>query len=285
MGRKNPGNHYFLISPSFSAHLLPLEWTGLFIPSQLGDSMRRFRRRWLLLLLLLVPVLASGVFVLWAEDAAAPMPEALVALQSDAAVTVTTDGTLQFIPANPSGVGLIFYPGAKVDPRAYAPMAHALAEQGYFVAIPPMPLNLAVFGINAADPIIAAHPEITHWAVGGHSLGGSMAARYVQAQPAHVEGLLLLASYPDIDLSASPLDAVVVYGTLDGLATVEKVEATRVLLPTSSRWVEIEGGNHAQMGWYGAQSGDNSATISREAQQSQILDAAGALLDRLDTAA
>jgi pimeloyl-ACP methyl ester carboxylesterase len=245
---------------------------------------RKFNRRWLLLLLL-IPILASGAFVLWAEDSAAPMPEALAALQSDSSVTVTNSGTLEFIPTDPSGVGLIFYPGAKVDARAYAPLAHALAAQGYLVIIPSMPLNLAVFDINAADPIIAAHLEITHWAIGGHSLGGSMAARYVQAQPANVDGLLLLASYPDIDLSSLPLDATVIYGTLDGLATVEKVDSTRAFLPASAQWVEIEGGNHAQMGWYGAQAGDNEATISREAQQAQVVNAASALLNRLKTAA
>lgn len=245
--------------------------------------MRSWSRRWLLLLLL-VPIVAAGGFVVWASSTPAPMPAALAALQSDAAVRVTAD--LQFTPlAAAASTGLIFYPGGRVDPRSYAPLAHALAAQGYFVAIPTMPLNLAVFGINAADGVIAAHPEIRRWAVGGHSLGGSMAARYVQGEPAKVAGLLLLASYPDIDLSKLPLDVVVLYGTLDGLATVEKVEAARGLLPASTEWLKIDGGNHAQMGWYGAQAGDNDATISREAQQAQVLDAAAALLERLQNAA
>lgn len=244
--------------------------------------MRRFNRRWLLLLLL-IPVIAVGVFVVWANSTSTPMPEALAALQSDANVRVTAD--LQFIPlTNATDVGLIFYPGGKVDPRSYAPMAHALAAQGYFVDIPAMPLNLAVFGVSAADGIIAAHPEIAHWALGGHSLGGSMAARYVQRQASKVEGLLLLASYADIDLSALPLDAVVLYGSLDGLATVGKVESTRALLPASTQWIKLEGGNHAQMGWYGPQAGDNEATISREDQQAQVLDAAAALLSGLKAA-
>jgi hypothetical protein len=240
--------------------------------------MRRFNRRWLLLPLILL--LAVGGFVVWASSAPAPMPEAVAALQSDSSVRVTED--LQFIPlTSASDVGLIFYPGGKVDPRSYAPMAHALAAQGYFVDIPAMPLNLAVFGINAADGIIAAYPEIKHWAIGGHSLGGSMAARYVQGQPAKVSGLLLLASYPDVDLSKILIPVVVVYGTRDGLATVEKVEAASPLLPPSTDWIKIDGGNHAQMGWYGAQSGDNDATISREDQQVQVIDAAAALLGKL----
>ncbi|MBI1260068.1 MAG: alpha/beta hydrolase [Chloroflexi bacterium] len=246
--------------------------------------MRRFNRKWLLVIPIILIVAVAG-FVVWAGSAAAPMPEALAALQSDSAVTVKTDGLLEFIPtANQSDVGLIFYPGAKVDPRAYAPMAHALAAQGFLVEIPSMTLNLAIFSINAADPIIAAHPEIKHWALGGHSLGGSMAARYVQGNAQKVDGLLFLASYPDIDLSQLPLKVSVIYGSLDGLATVEKVESTRALLPASTEWVKIEGGDHAQMGWYGAQAGDNPASISREDQQQQVIDAAAVLLNSLKAA-
>lgn len=112
--------------------------------------MRRFNHKWLLVIPVIL-VIAVGGFVVWAEAAAAPMPEALAALQSDANVTVETEGQLQFVPtANESDVGLIFYPGAKVDPRAYAPMAHALAAQGFLVEIPSMTLNLAIFSINAA---------------------------------------------------------------------------------------------------------------------------------------
>jgi pimeloyl-ACP methyl ester carboxylesterase len=102
--------------------------------------------------------------------------------------------------------------------------------------------------------------------IAGHSLGGAMAARYALDHPDRVQGLALLAAYPDANLSASDLDVAVIYGTLDGLATVAQVEAARVLLPADSSWVKIEGGNHAQFGWYGAQAGDNTAAISREMQ-------------------
>ncbi len=189
---------------------------------------------------------------------------------------------MTFTPTgNAASVGYVFYPGGRVDPRSYAPMAHELAARGYLVVIPPMPLNLAVFAINAADPVIAAHPEITRWVVGGHSLGGSMAARYAQSQADKLDGLVLVSSYPDVDLSALSLAVVVIYGSNDGLATVAKVEATRDLLPAATTWVEIAGGNHAQMGWYGAQSGDNEASISREDQQAQMIDATASLLGQL----
>jgi hypothetical protein len=45
------------------------------------------------------------------------------------------------------------------------------------------------------------------------------------------------------------------------------------LLPTDATFVPIQGGDHAQFGWYGPQPGDNPASISREIQQAQIVQA------------
>ncbi len=73
-----------------------------------------------------------------------------------------------------------------------------------------------------------------------------------------------------------------VYGTLDGLATGEKIEASRALLPADTTWAPIAGGNHAQFGWYGDQAGDNPAAISRIEQQNQIVAATLALLKRIE---
>ncbi len=69
-----------------------------------------------------------------------------------------------------------------------------------------------------------------------------------------------------------------VYGTRDGLATPDKIAASRALLPADTRWVAIEGGNHAQFGWYGSQAGDNPAAIEHEEQQNQTINAALELL-------
>jgi len=110
-----------------------------------------------------------------------------------------------------------------------------------------------------------------------------MAARYAYAHPAEVRGLVLWAAYPDArnDLSDSDLDVTSVYATLDGLATSEKIEASRSLLPSATQWVAIEGGNHAQFGWYGPQSGDNPASVSLEEQQEEIVAATLLLLESL----
>lgn len=213
------------------------------------------------------------------------MPEALAALQSDDQVQVETEPWLLFRPVGEEPTtGLILYPGGRVDPRAYAVAARALAGEGYQVVIVPMPLNLAVLAPGRVAEVMAAFPEVKHWAVGGHSLGGSMAARFAHQNPGVVQGLALWASYPASgnDLSDHHLIATSIYGTRDGLATEEKIAASRTLLPPDTRWVPIEGGNHAQFGWYGPQAGDNPASISRQVQQEQIVAATLALLSQLE---
>jgi pimeloyl-ACP methyl ester carboxylesterase len=184
-----------------------------------------------------------------------------------------------------SGNGLIIYPGGRVDPRAYAPIAHSIAAQGYLVVIVPMPLNLAVFGANRAAAVIQAFPDIQRWVIGGHSLGGSMAALYTDKNREQINGLALWASYPasSNNLSDSNLKVTSIYGTQDGLATKDKIDASRALLPADTTWVPIEGGNHGQFGWYGDQPGDNPATISRQDQQAQILQATLELLKSVQT--
>jgi hypothetical protein len=213
------------------------------------------------------------------------MPEALSSLQSDAQVGVETEPWLIFQSvAEEPIVGLVLYPGGRVDPRAYAPAARAIAAEGYLVVIVPMPLNLAFFGPNRAAEVLAAFPDVECWAIGGHSLGGAMAARFVHRHPSAVQGLVLWASYPSAsdDLSARELAVVSIYGTRDGLATEEEIAASRPLLPAEMRWVAIVGGNHAQFGWYGPQSGDNPATISRQAQQQEVVAATLTLLADLE---
>ena len=230
---------------------------------------------------MLIAVLVG--FVVWASAPPAPMPEALAALQSGAQVQVDTEPWLIFRPGDSqTAVGLLLYPGGRVDPRAYAPAARALAGEGYLVVIVPMPLNLALSAPNLAAKVMAAFPRTGYWAVGGHSLGGAMASRCAYRNPDAVRGLVLWGAYPAStdDLSGYAVTVTSVYGTRDGLATEAKIAASRPLLPADTRWVSIEGGNHAQFGWYGPQAGDGSPTISREEQQKQIVTATRALLSR-----
>lgn len=245
--------------------------------------MRKFLQFFLLAILIML-IVAIGGFVVWGLTPARPMPEALAALESDPQVKITSGPWLVY---EPDGVqpetGLIIYPGGHVDHRAYAPLAREIAAQGYLSVIVPMPLSLAVLNPDAALDVINTYPEIQSWAVGGHSLGGAMAANFVYSQPGPAQGLVLWASYPasNNDLSNSDVKVISIYGTLDRLSTLEDIKASKALLPPDTVWVAIEGGNHAQFGWYGAQSGDNPATISRQDQQKQIVQATVAFLGSL----
>ena len=236
--------------------------------------------------LLVLMVLLTAGFLIWASAAASPMPEAVQSLQSNNFVQVETDPWLVFTPTSQEPTtGLIFYPGGKVDPGSYSPAAQAIAKQGYLVVIVPMPLNLAVFAPDKAAEVIQAFPEIEVWAIGGHSLGGSMAANFARKHPDLIAGLVLWASYPasSDDLSSSSLKVVSIFGTQDGLSDSGKIDASKVLLPQDTRYYSIEGGNHAGFGWYGVQSGDGEATITRTAQQAQVVQATLELLEELHT--
>jgi pimeloyl-ACP methyl ester carboxylesterase len=172
----------------------------------------------------------------------------------------------------------VIYPGGKVPAAGYGPLAQAIAGEGYLVIITPMPFNLAVFGIGAADAARAAHPEVATWALAGHSLGGSMAAQYVSDHRDGIAGLAFWAAYPATDLSTAPLSVMSIFGTLDaGAARMSGPEA-KAQLPADAVFVSIEGGNHEQMGWYTGQPHDAPATISREDQQAQVADATVTML-------
>ncbi|MCB2178368.1 alpha/beta hydrolase [bacterium] len=239
-----------------------------------------FRRITLAVVLLLV--VGTAAFVIWSINPLEAMPQAIAALESDGEVLVTDNQWMVFSPvtADPD-TGVIIYPGGHVDPRAYAPLANEIARAGYLVVLPPMPLNLAFTDINVADEIMTANPDIKHWYVGGHSLGGAMAAEYAANNAEKLDGLFLWASYSaaGTDLSAIPnLKVLSIYGTEDG--GVDEIRLSRERLPDNVVWVEMDGANHAQFGWYGAQSGDGVATISPEEQQEWILRETLAFIER-----
>lgn len=243
-------------------------------------SARRVKRQALFLLCLfviLIVALAAHILL----PIGSVMPEALAAMQSDELAQVERAGWLSFIPASdPVSSGFIFYPGGRVAPEAYAPLTRALAAAGSLAVIIPMPLNLAVLNWQAASAVIDANPQIQTWVIGGHSLGGAMAARYAHDNPDKIAGLALLAAYPEahLDFRGLGLAVAVVYGDRDGLASAAEVEASFAMLPEDARIVLIPGANHAQFGWYGEQAGDNPARISRQAQHEAMVAAILALL-------
>lgn len=232
----------------------------------------------------------TAIFVTWSLLAyRAQGPERRTALQSDARVTVAAaDGYWSFTPQAPARAGLIFFPGALVDPVAYAPLVHAIAGAGYASILVQVPRRGAFGGAEGPEVFdrarnAAARSSVRRWVVAGHSRGGVIACFVVRdGFPGLAGAVLLGTTHPrDFSLAGTSIPMTRVYGTRDTIADVDKVERTRVNLPPSARIVRIDGGNHSQFGYYGFQPGDWPATISREAQQGIVRQA---ILDALAVA-
>jgi len=211
-----------------------------------------------------------------------PLPEAIEALESDVLVEVTHEPWLTFTPTEDTpDIGFVFYPGGRVDPRGYAPLLKAIASEGYLVVVPEMPLNIAAFRPSIADRVIAAHPETNQWVIGGHSVGGAMAAQYAARHSESINGLAIWASYPPdwADLSSLAIPVTSIYGGREIGVTDSSVGARKHLLPADTVYVRIEGGDHHQFGSYEIDPKDHRANISRESQQQQIIQATLSLLE------
>lgn len=185
--------------------------------------------------------------------------------QKSSVLKEETDNMVICKPENPSA-GFIFYPGGKVEYTSYEPLMEACAEKGILCVLVEMPFNLAVFDVNAAECIQEKFPEIKSWYIGGHSLGGSMAASYLGENINSFDGLILLGSYSTVNFSATDIDVLSVYGSEDKVLNQEKYNENKQNLPADYEEFEIAGGCHAFFGMYGAQDGDGNPAISNEKQ-------------------
>ena len=228
-----------------------------------------------------------------------PMPEAIEALASDQDVTFQkievscweedSNFYYAFEPKRKKPtVGFIIYPGGLVDPASYAPMGRAIAAKGFLTIIVKMPDDLAILAFNRATTVISNYEAIKTWVIGGHSLGGVSSCAYAQKNGEKVGGVVMWASYPSVVYSIHNKDlrVISIYGTNDGLATIEEdIESSRAHYPPDARFEPIEGGNHTQFGWYDTspdplQPGDSPANITREEQQEQIVQITAGFLDQ-----
>ena len=231
---------------------------------------RRGTKKWKWLIPALGIVILAAAFLVYAGIyyRAGTVAQAMLESDETVAVVQTDYGWLFDGPSETDA--LIFYPGAKVEETAYAPLLHAIAEGGVDVCLVRMPFRLAFFGLNRADGVMAAH-GYSRWYIGGHSLGGAMAASYAAGHASQLAGVVLLAAY-----ATKPLDdrllAVTIYGSEDGVLNMKRMEEGERCLPKDHREHVIQGGNHAQFGDYGEQRGDGTAAISAGEQQCRTVE-------------
>ncbi len=233
------------------------------------------KKKLILLIVLAIVLIAAAGFVYYVSDYYRADSAALAALKStDSYTVVNDDDSIIFTPKNnKSTTGIIIYPGGKVQAESYSILASKLAESGYTTIIVKMPFNLAFFGTDKAGDVIAKHPEIKTWVIGGHSLGGVFASDYAVNNQDKIRGVIYLASYPSADASNATFKAISIRGSLDNLTTAQDMENNKNKFPANTTFITINGGNHANHGNYGAQEGDNNSTITREQQQNETVNA------------
>ena len=228
------------------------------------------RTKRVLLILALALVLLGAVCAVYFGTYSRATPEASALLQGSDAVQVKAVSKGWLLDGPGTEDALIFYPGGKVEATAYLPLLTALAEDGVDCFLVRMPLNMAFMDLNAAAAVQADY-AYDRWYIGGHSLGGAMAAVYAAEHGEGLSGLILLAAY-----ATKPLDGrlavLELHGSEDGVLNRDKLEQGRQYLPASALSEELAGGNHAQFGDYGPQRGDGTATISREEQTRWTVD-------------
>ena len=226
--------------------------------------------RRILYAVLIILLVGTGGFVGWATFSAQEATERAVTVLNDNGVRMQ-GGLLVFQPDSSTAKGLIYYPGGLVDPEAYAVTAQGISDAGYLVVVPKMPLNLAFLGINRADEIMADYPEIESWLIGGHSLGGAMAAEYAKNNVDSLDGLIMFASYPADydDFIDFPIPILTIIGSNDP-GSSKQLAFYEAVSDSASIYV-VEGGNHRQYADYSYQSNDGVATISAAEQQAQII--------------
>jgi len=223
-------------------------------------------------ILLVLLVVLFAYLLIWLNTPYKATEDAIKLLSSTQTYSYSDTGNLEFIPNQPKEAGVIFYPGGRVEAKAYSYICAGIAQQGYPCIIAVMPFNLAVFKLDAAKQIIEKYPQVESWSIGGHSLGGSMAARYIKDNSTKIDSIFFMGSYTDVDLSKTTLKALILIGTEDAILNSQSYKDNYKNMPDARSINVIQGGNHSQFGDYGLQDGDLEAKISKQDQHQIIVD-------------
>lgn len=228
--------------------------------------------------------------------------EALSNLGDGVEVRSTSHGML-FLPLqDPPTLGLVYLPGALVNARAYAPLCRDMAKQsGCAVLLLDVPMRMAIFGFSRIRKDISEVQEVFRWVIGGHSLGGAAAAKFIMSNaPADdvsdassndkttkllnpepkIVGLLLHAAYVTGAVTQSntmagrgDISVLQVLAENDGVINQKNLATSKTALPDTGASITISGGNHAGFGHYGPQtypSADGECVIGLAEQQRQV---------------
>ncbi len=221
------------------------------------------KRRYLVLIFIFLLI---GVYCLYyvndynkADDAS------LSYINGSENVSVSKISNGLFIDGPGNDTALIFYPGAKIEYTSYLPLMNNLANRGVDAYLVEMPLNLAILGSDSADEIIK-NSNYSHYILAGHSLGGSMAAKYSSNHD--VDGLVLLASYPADEVKIPVLS---VYGSNDKILNLKSYNNSKSLIKGNFTEDIINGANHGQFGNCGFLKGDGNATVNSTVQQNKTV--------------
>lgn len=231
-----------------------------------GGRQNKRRFLWIVIPVAVFALLLAGSLI-WLESYYHADDDAIAAFSADRTVEerVLESGELVFGPDD-AKIGLIFYPGGKVEQEAYVPLMRQISANGVLCVLCKMPFRLAVFDAHAADGVRDAFPKIGQWYIGGHSLGGAVVSIEVKAHPGVYTGMILLASFSNEDLRDEPIRVLSVYGSEDRVLNRDKYEQAKSLLPDDVTETVIDGGCHAYFGMYGAQNGDGTPSITNAEQ-------------------
>jgi hypothetical protein len=230
------------------------------------NKLKRILIRSLLGIVLIFIVLLFGlsIYASTAYTALEEMTDQIELLDTDSVEIYEDYNEISYTVENPKK-NIIFIPGGLVTPDSYSYLAISLALEGYNVTIVKSVFYLAILSPNRAVQFIDS--ELDNVII-GHSLGGVVASMVASKEEA-ISSVILLGSYPIRDISSK--DTLFIEAEFDLGMDPEAFDESLQYVNDQNTIISIDGGNHAQFGWYGPQKGDGEAIISTIVQQDLVI--------------